>query len=921
MNLLRAFICFAMLTRLSTVDAMTPQILLSSNGGASDRHHKPRIPNRAIIGEECKSSLQNMEHRRRKINATLDTIYTSKALAMLRIWEQCRAVNQKFCRIQLLRSGIIQHSELHVVDWSRGHDIITTEYRCFPHICHEIDVLNSAELFLEGSKSYNNSDVYSISYCNEDLEYGIGFHVVLCICGILILFVIVGTLLDYCLSANSGTVGDMRQRSSVPGWRTLFTTPACEKLSKMNVPRIVISDTTDTHDAAHRGSMNSVHSEGCCSSRVPPIKMPSLSSIRSDKNNSISRCSTEILVHRSPSPASRFPRVSSLVNQGLSNKSQSFTDVSGVSASFGSVHETLNFSNPSVFVSPLQHSSQSDLGINLLGDFVKSSEQENSLERGCEEFVVPANNMNPFIHALINSSASRGLKRDYDEDRQRLSSAIYGNDSLAFVHSIQTIAVWWYHLYLTSIFLGTSELLDNFVDFKNSIMKLTFQLISNSFVHIHTVFFTSAIVLGYSTISRMRNTRTLTDGIINILTMFVTKYTQQFPFYILVILLWTYVIPNLGSGPMWLNLTKINDCANLWWTNLFYFNNFYPNKSILQCMPWTWFVAVEMQMYIFGLILVLLSSKFKRMTNFIGMGSVVIVTAICAFISRHHNLHLTPMAEINAESRNSSIKTHGGWQNSTFDSLFNKPYFYWSAYAVGTLVGASLKNNISFSKTTRVLMAVMYILSIPLLFASVFYVHIFEKLSVYPWNPLITNILYKLWILFLAPTVFCYRYSKLKGPFNKLLTLPCWNCIGQLNIPVMVVSPIILYVMFFAVDSVLHFSIFNLMVYFLASLSLTYFAVAIIMIFGHYPLYFMLRLVYLYARPGPQTKSKAQSNNTAKSDSFIYKDSKMRKRKRSKSRRTRRVGPRSLLDIKRSSFSSRSYQRSFESLFTPIART
>ncbi|KFM61437.1 Nose resistant to fluoxetine protein 6, partial [Stegodyphus mimosarum] len=52
----------------------------------------------------------------------------------------------------------------------------------------------------------------------------------------------------------------------------------------------------------------------------------------------------------------------------------------------------------------------------------------------------------------------------------------------------------------------------------------------------------------------------------------------------------------LGSGPVWPDKDIEPSCKNYWWWNLLYINNF--QKSVDQCMVWSWYLANDMQFFI-----------------------------------------------------------------------------------------------------------------------------------------------------------------------------------------------------------------------------------------------------------------------------------------------------------------------------------
>ncbi len=80
------------------------------------------------------------------------------------------------------------------------------------------------------------------------------------------------------------------------------------------------------------------------------------------------------------------------------------------------------------------------------------------------------------------------------------------------------------------------------------------------------------------------------------------------PTYMLVLAVCVTVFPHLGEGPMWLGEQEgeLVNCHHAWWSNLFYVNNFFYVKSREMCMGWTWYLADDMQFYVFAPVLLVL---------------------------------------------------------------------------------------------------------------------------------------------------------------------------------------------------------------------------------------------------------------------------------------------------------------------------
>ena len=95
------------------------------------------------------------------------------------------------------------------------------------------------------------------------------------------------------------------------------------------------------------------------------------------------------------------------------------------------------------------------------------------------------------------------------------------------------------------------------------------------------------------------------------------------PLYGLVLVVYIFIVPLIGSGPFWylVDGTTTSNCASYWWTNLIFVNNFVPaeNNWKQSCAPWTFFLAVDMQLCILAPLAVLLYLSYA----FVAIASVV----------------------------------------------------------------------------------------------------------------------------------------------------------------------------------------------------------------------------------------------------------------------------------------------------------
>ncbi|CAK1584082.1 unnamed protein product [Parnassius mnemosyne] len=129
-------------------------------------------------------------------------------------------------------------------------------------------------------------------------------------------------------------------------------------------------------------------------------------------------------------------------------------------------------------------------------------------------------------------------------------------------------------------------------------------------------------------------------------------YFRIVPAYAVVLFFTSTWFRHLGSGPLWkLFVTGIvNDCRKHWWQHLLFINN-YTNKGDSFCLMQTWHVATEMQLFIVGLVLHLVTRRCGRR---ILLAFMLLVGAVAPTI--HVLLQdMDPFVIINPEYVNSNL--------------------------------------------------------------------------------------------------------------------------------------------------------------------------------------------------------------------------------------------------------------------------
>ncbi|KAK0082718.1 hypothetical protein PV325_009958 [Microctonus aethiopoides] len=120
----------------------------------------------------------------------------------------------------------------------------------------------------------------------------------------------------------------------------------------------------------------------------------------------------------------------------------------------------------------------------------------------------------------------------------------------------------------------------------------------------------------------------------NLLNFYFHRWLRLTPALGVLLLFAVYIFPKFGSGPMWEApmTSQSNYCSKNWWRILLYVQN-YGSSENLMCLGYTWYLAVDMQLFLISpLILIPLIKKPKIGLSILGILIIVsmIIPAIVA---------------------------------------------------------------------------------------------------------------------------------------------------------------------------------------------------------------------------------------------------------------------------------------------------
>ncbi|KAG5344702.1 NRF6 protein, partial [Acromyrmex charruanus] len=183
---------------------------------------------------------------------------------------------------------------------------------------------------------------------------------------------------------------------------------------------------------------------------------------------------------------------------------------------------------------------------------------------------------------------------------------------ITVVHGIKFLTMVWV-IILHCIFLSI-EYADNKIQILRFDDNLPIQIFSNGSVSVDTYFFLSGFLLAYTYLKNKIDKERINpinykEKINKYFVIIMKRYIRLTPAYIMMI-----GLGQLSSAwydknsPFYFEERSHEICAKYWWRNILYINNLFGYKKM--CLFWSWYLSNDMQFYIIGLALLILSTVY-----------------------------------------------------------------------------------------------------------------------------------------------------------------------------------------------------------------------------------------------------------------------------------------------------------------------
>uniref|UniRef100_A0A0P5TA70 Nose resistant to fluoxetine protein n=1 Tax=Daphnia magna TaxID=35525 RepID=A0A0P5TA70_9CRUS len=252
-------------------------------------------------------------------------------------------------------------------------------------------------------------------------------------------------------------------------------------------------------------------------------------------------------------------------------------------------------------------------------------------------------------------------------------SASSANDNFGCIHGIRFFSTCWVVLGHT-FSLAASRTMNRKAlveDFKTVGM----QSIGNATVSVDTFFLMSGLLVSYLLLRELDRTK----GKFNAGLYYLHRYLRLTIVYAFILGFIAALTVYLGTGPYWYNVTLYsNACRNAWWRQFLYINNLFPLDPDYGCMGQTWYLAVDMQLFVISPLIVYPLWRWKKP----GLAWLAFIAVLCQasifFVYARDDLSATLWVTRTDELGNFA---------NYFDHYYVKPWTRAPPYLIGIWAG------------------------------------------------------------------------------------------------------------------------------------------------------------------------------------------------------------------------------------------
>ncbi|OQV20744.1 Nose resistant to fluoxetine protein 6 [Hypsibius exemplaris] len=404
---------------------------------------------------------------------------------------------------------------------------------------------------------------------------------------------------------------------------------------------------------------------------------------------------------------------------------------------------------------------------------------------------------------------------------------------LRWIHGVRVLSMVW-------IILGQSYALglpvfNNLAMLPEAMKGLFAQIIVQSTFAVDTFLFLSGFLVSYRFLGE------LAAGFdcFRLIRFYLNRYLRLFPVYMIILGVYAALTKYISSGPLWpQDEAMLGNCSSLAWSNAFYINNYIQPEQM--CMPWTWYIAVDFQLFaIAPLIVVALYVVWQAGVALCAVGVLAAVVA-AGVISKVMGLPPSLVGfgstDVSAFDQDLTIKY--------FTSYLITTYCRAAPYFIGILAAFFLRDPAAVRKLG--FFAVICGWFVALLSIAVVVFGLVPGFNGYPLSvdaaAAFNSLSHVAWAVALAWIAYSCMTGAVKG-VDRVLGWSMWRPLSTISYSVYLISPIIICIYYLSREETIRFSHWNTLVVFGGNLVISFVLGYVVYIFIEAPVRSLVQLL------------------------------------------------------------------------------
>ena len=297
--------------------------------------------------------------------------------------------------------------------------------------------------------------------------------------------------------------------------------------------------------------------------------------------------------------------------------------------------------------------------------------------------------------------------------------------AITCLHGIRVISMFW--IILSHVQLWLSFFVSNrTIYIRDTTTRFSYRVLPSGILAVDSFLLMSGLLVTYLTLRQLNKRKGKLKLTLSM--YYIHRILRLTPVYIFVLFTYWFLTVHLADGPVWQQTIGTSSvfyksCEKYWWTNVLFINNIFPRNHINICMPWTWYLANDMQFYILAPIIIV--PLFSRRYYPVGLTMIGLLVA----------MNLATRAGITAgygfsanvakfEEVSNALNGDAQEEHNVTDDLYTKPWSRVGPYLIGILMGfifyKGLKPNFRKSYFNQIFYVSLWILAAGLYFSTVY---------------------------------------------------------------------------------------------------------------------------------------------------------------------------------------------------------